>query len=67
MKRKISCDMGENTEAQRHRGTQARIRLFTARLCASVSLCLCVFLDVRRPEARSEQTAIPHQSTEPHS
>src|SRR5215831_17441305 len=34
----------KNTETQRHRGTKARIQgFFTARLCASVSLCLCVF------------------------
>ena len=66
MKRKISCDMGENTETQRHRGTKARIRVLTARLCASVSLCVSVFLlEVNPPEARSEQTATPHRSTEP--
>src|SRR5262245_61165438 len=34
----------KNTETQRHKGTKARIQcFFTARLCAFVSLCLCVF------------------------
>src|SRR5262245_42676789 len=34
----------KNTEIQRHTGTKTRIQgFFTARLCASVSLCLCVF------------------------
>src|SRR5262249_4310373 len=35
---------GKNTETQRHKGTKARGQSsFFARLCAFVSLCLCVF------------------------
>src|SRR4030095_459620 len=82
MKRKISCDMGQrmqletttslkriekhrDTKTQRHKGTHHASYCAPLCLCVFVSLCFC--REVTPPEAPSEQTAIPHRSTEPHS